>query len=78
MTIEQAPSTNGRTASEQTYPPPAAPSRRTTVEHRRPSPRRPGLLRLVMPILFAVAVGVVLRGLTENAETRDTGAEATN
>ena len=78
MTIEQAPSTNGRTSSEQTYPPPATPARPMTIEHQRaPASRRhPGLVRLVMPMLFAIAVALVVRGLTHGGDEPGVGARA--
>jgi len=66
MTIEQAPSTNGRTSTDQTYAPPS-PAPQVTADHKHIRPRRPGLARLVMPVLFAVAITVVMRRLSERA-----------
>jgi len=68
MTIEQAPSTNGRTSTDQSYAPPSPqPAPQVTADHRHIRPRRPGLARLVMPVLFAVAITVVMRRLSERA-----------
>ena len=76
MTIEQAPSTNGRTAAEQRYAPPATPPQHASIEHRIPARRRPGLLRLVMPMFFAVAVALVVRGFTRKPGDANAGSDA--
>ena len=69
MTIEHAPGTNGRGASGEAYDAPPRVYVRRRGGGRRP--RRAGpiraarLLRLLMPVLMALAVALVLRGIAE-------------
>ena len=61
MTIEHKPGHNGRSASGEHYERPRLMPRRRTRDHAR----RPGALRLLMPVLLAVALFVVVRGIAE-------------
>ncbi|MDE3094551.1 MAG: hypothetical protein KGK07_00940 [Chloroflexota bacterium] len=66
MTIEHAPSTNGRGASGEAYDAPRRVYARRPATTRRTL--RPRLLRLLAPMLMAVALALVLRGIAEAPE----------
>ncbi len=66
MTIEHAPSMNGRGASDEAHD--AAPRADVSGRAVGRRPRQPGLLRLLMPVLLAVAMALVLRGIAEAPE----------
>ncbi len=64
MTIEHAPSTNGRVSSGELYDEPKAYRQK---RRRRPRVRgRTALAGLLTPILVAIAALVVVRGLTSD------------
>ncbi|HEY7801148.1 MAG TPA: hypothetical protein VIE40_00610 [Dehalococcoidia bacterium] len=61
MTIEHKPGHNGRSASGERFERPRLMPRRRAQERAR----RPGGLRLLMPLLLALALLVVVRGIAE-------------
>ncbi len=63
MTIEHAPSTNGRGASGEAHD--AAPRVYLRRRDGRGRPLRPRVLRLLAPVLLALALALVLRGIAE-------------
>ena len=61
MTIEHKPESNGRTASGHTYEKP----RGFDTEEMRRHRRARGMLRLLAPLMLALALLVIFRGLAE-------------